>query len=115
MFDFFILQNIIKFGLAEGDFIVTIRKFHTFKKGDKDYDDKKWTIQLIHPKERINNLRIFLNKKELSCPQKYILEMGTTNVLIPKNDFTEGARVKVWDGKKILKNIKFEDLSPMDD
>ncbi len=72
-------------------------------------------MQLIHPKERINNLKIFVNKKEISCPKKYIPEMGGINVLIPTKDFDEDARVKIFDGKKILKNMKFEDFSPMDE
>jgi hypothetical protein len=110
-----IYRKFIEAGLSEGDFPIDVG---IFTESTKEPIDSKQSIRILSFYGRpIEKCRVLLNKKELQWGNKngryeiHIEAGGSGNVRIPIGAFTKNTRVQVWDGKKILINKKFEDLS----
>lgn len=94
-----------------------------FPESTKQPVDSDWSIRVnsYDDKRPIEKCRILYNKKELPWGHiteypvyvKFIVPGGSGNVRIPRDIYTEDAEVKVMDGKKTLRNVRFKDLPIM--
>lgn len=111
MIDFKTEQFFIKSGWISGNFDGVFGKF------PEKLKDSDLSIKVTQHPVTIEKCRVVLNKKELlwenGKPTKFIWANSGSNMRIPKtvSEFLpKNTRVELWDGKRIFKNIKFEDL-----
>lgn len=110
----YIKRKLIEIGLYKGDFPGSVLKY---RPSVKELDDSDWNIRFLHPKKAVENCEVRFNgnklrwgaKKELGF-RNYLGEYSGEVIHIPKDIFTEDAKVQVWSGKNIMLNLKFEDL-----
>jgi len=77
-----------------------------------------WSIRILHPTKLIEKCRVLYDgvrlpwwDKETPYYERTIFKMGGGNVRIPVKIQKEDAEVKILDGKKTLKRIKFKDIT----
>ena len=79
--------------------------------------DSDWGIRILHPNKFIEKCIILYNKTPLPWSgdgepyyERRIVANGGGNVRIPKVIQKEGVEIRIKNGKKTLKTVKFEDL-----
>ena len=79
--------------------------------------DSDWGIRILHPNKFIEKCIILYNKTPLPWSgdgepyyERRIVVNGGGNVRIPKVIQKEGVEIRIKNGKKTLKTVKFEDL-----
>ncbi len=87
----------------------------------KEPIDSDWAIRILHPDRPIEKCRVLYNNTQLPWwnkkepyYEKFILVGGGGNARIPKGDIDDEAEVKVMDGKKTLRKVKFKDLPTLE-
>jgi len=88
-----------------------------FKEPTQKPVDSDWGIRILHPNRHIEKCIVLYNKERLPWwgndhpyYERRILSNGGGNVRVPKAIQKEGAEIKIQNGNKTLKKIKFEDL-----
>ena len=79
--------------------------------------DSDWGIRILHPNRPIEKCIVLYNNTQLPWwdddepyYERRFVVMGGGNVRIPKAIQNEGVEIRIQNGKKTLKKIKFEDL-----
>jgi hypothetical protein len=79
--------------------------------------ESNWSIRILHPNKRIAKCIVLYDGSRLPwgdselCYEKSIGVGGGGNVRIPAGKERENAEVKIMDGKKTLKRVKFRDIT----
>lgn len=88
-----------------------------FKEPTNKPVDSDWRIRILRPNRHIQKCIVLYNKERLpwvdndhTYYERRILSNGGGNFLVPKAIQKEGAEIKIQNGNKTLKKIKFEDL-----
>ncbi|CAD6492682.1 MAG: hypothetical protein LAKADJCE_00344 [Candidatus Argoarchaeum ethanivorans] len=79
--------------------------------------DSDWGIRILHPNRPIEKCIVLYNNiplpwwddDELYYERRFVA-MGGGNVRVPKAIQKEGVEIRIQNGKKTLKKVKFEDL-----
>lgn len=79
--------------------------------------DSDWGIRILHPNRPIEKCIVLYNNTQLPWwdddepyYERRFVVMGGGNVRIPKAIQKEGVEIRIKNGKKTLKKVKFEDL-----
>jgi len=79
--------------------------------------DSDWGIKILHPNRPIEKCIVLYNNTQLPWwdddepyYERRFVVMGGGNVRIPKAIQKEGVEIRIQNGKKTLKKVKFEDL-----
>ena len=88
-----------------------------FKEPTQKPVDSDWSIRILRPNRHIEKCIVLHNKERLpwwdnNYPyyERRIISNGAGNVRVPKAIQKENAEIKIQNGNKTLKKIKFEDL-----
>lgn len=79
--------------------------------------DSDWGIRILHPNRPIEKCIVLYNNTSLPWwdddepyYERRFVVMGSGNVRVPKAIQKEGVEIRIQNGKKTLKKVKFEDL-----